>query len=82
MRPPWCRSRAIARVLEAAADEKVMDRLWAAHDRVAGSLTRLARALRLGPMARNTSRNRRGVAPLPEPSGSPPWEYDPGRKPN
>jgi hypothetical protein len=74
--------RAIARVLEAAADEKVMDRLWAAHDRVAGSLTRLARALRLGPMARNTSRNRRGVAPLPEPSGSPPWEYDPGRKPN
>lgn len=74
--------RAIARDLEAADDEKVTDRLRAAHGRVAGTLTRLARALRLGPMARNTSRNRRGVGALPEPSGAPPWEYRPGDKPN
>ncbi|MFZ0599809.1 MAG: hypothetical protein WAN05_00170, partial [Roseiarcus sp.] len=44
--------RAIARDLEAVQDgedaEKTKDRLRNAHGRVAGSLTRLARALRLG----------------------------------
>jgi hypothetical protein len=74
--------RAISRKLEAVEDEKAEAVLWAAHARVAGSLTRLARALRLGAMARNPSRHRRGVAPLPEPSGSPPWEYRPSEKPN
>ena len=72
--------RAIARDLEAAEDEdeeekaKTKDRLRTAHGRVAGSLTRLARALRLGAMARAPSRNRRLLGTV-EPSGPPPWEY-------
>jgi hypothetical protein len=79
--------RTISRKLEAASsspdpDDKAEAVLWAAHARVAGSLTRLARALRLGAMARNPSRHRRGVAPLPELSGALPWEYYPDEKPN
>ena len=74
--------RDIAHDLEAAEDEKAKAVLWTAHGRVAGSLVRLARSLRLGAMARNPSRNRRGVAPLPEPSGAPPWEYEPDEKLN
>ena len=72
--------RAIARDLEAAEDEdeeekaKTKDRLRTAHGRVAGSLTRLARALRLGAMARAPSRNRRPPGTV-EPSGPLPWEY-------
>jgi len=74
--------RAIARDLEAAENEdeeekakaKTKDRLRTAHGRVAGSLTRLARALRLGAMARAPSRNRRLLGTV-EPSGPPPWEY-------
>jgi hypothetical protein len=72
--------RAIAQDLEAAeeAEEdekaKAKDRLRTAHGRVAGSLTRLARALRLGAMARAPSRNRRLPGTV-EPSGPPPWEY-------
>lgn len=73
--------RAIARELEAAEDEKAKDRLWLAHGRVAGSLTRLARALRLGAMARAPSRNRRLPGTV-EPSGPPPWEYRREAKPN
>jgi len=53
---------------------KTKDRLRTAHGRVAGSLTRLARALRLGAMARAPSRNRRLPGTV-EPSGPPPWEY-------
>jgi hypothetical protein len=57
-------------------DEKARDRLRAAHARVAGSLTRLARALRLGAMARNPSRSRRRPG-MSEPSAGPlPWEYE------
>jgi hypothetical protein len=71
--------RAIAHELE-AAEEK--DRLWTAHGRVAGSLTRLARALRLGAMARDPTRSRRRPGTV-EPSGDMPWEYLPGEvKPN
>jgi hypothetical protein len=73
--------RAIARDLEAAEAEdeeeekaKTKDRLRTAHGRVAGSLTRLARALRLGAMARAPSRHRRLPGTV-EPSGPPPWEY-------
>jgi hypothetical protein len=74
--------RVIAHELEAAEDEKAKDRLWLAHGRVAGSLTRLARALRLGAMARAPSRNRRLPGTV-EASGPPPWEYRPGEaKPN
>jgi hypothetical protein len=66
--------RAIAQELEAAEEEKAKDRLRTAHGRVAGSLTRLARALRLGAMARVPSRNRRPAGAV-EPSGPRPWEY-------
>jgi len=65
-----------------AEDEKAKDRLRTAHGRVAGSLTRLARALRLGAMARDPSRSRRRPGTV-EPSGAPPWEYRGGEvKPN
>jgi hypothetical protein len=73
--------RDIAHELEDAEDEKAKAPLWTAHGRVAGSLTRLARALRLGAMARNPSRSRRRPGTV-EPSGVPPWEYRPGDKPN
>jgi hypothetical protein len=73
--------RAIAHELEAAEDEKAKDRLRLAHGRVAGSLTKLARALRLGPMAREPGRHRRAPSTI-EPSGALPWEYRPGDKPN
>lgn len=69
--------RAIARELEAAEEEKAKDRLRTAHGRVAGSLTRLARSLRLGAMARAPSRNRRLPGTV-EPSGPLPWEYRQG----
>jgi hypothetical protein len=57
-----------------AEEEKAKDRLRTAHGRVAGILTRLARALRLGAMARAPSRHRRLPGTV-EPSGPPPWEY-------
>jgi hypothetical protein len=66
--------RTIAHDLEAADDDKAKAVLWAAHGRVAGSLTRLARALRLGAMARDPTRSRRRPGTV-EPSGPPPWEY-------
>jgi hypothetical protein len=66
--------RDIAHELEAAEDEKAKAALWTAHGRVAGSLTRLARALRLGAMARDPTRSRRRPGTV-EPSGPPPWEY-------
>jgi hypothetical protein len=73
--------RAIAQELDAVGGgedaEKAKDRLRTAHGRVAGSLTRLARALRLGAMARAPSRNRRLPGTV-EPSGPPPWEYRQG----
>jgi hypothetical protein len=66
--------RAISGELGAEEEEKAKDRLRTAHVRVAGSLTRLARALRLGAMARAPSRNRRLPGTV-EPSGPLPWEY-------
>jgi hypothetical protein len=68
--------RAIACSLEAAVKEPVKDKLRMAHGRVSATLVRLARALRLGPMARNPSRNTRRPGTV-EPSGPPPWEYEP-----
>jgi hypothetical protein len=73
--------RDIAHDLEAAEDEKAKAALWAAHARVAGTLTRLARALRLGPMARNPSRNRRRPGTV-EADGPLPWEYEPDERLN
>jgi hypothetical protein len=74
--------RAIAHELEAAEAATAKDRLWMAHGRVAVSLTRLARALRLGAMARDPTRSRRRPGTV-EASGTPPWEYLPGEdKPN
>lgn len=72
--------RAIAREL-ANADEKDRAGLRAAHDRRAGALVRLARALRLGAMARAPSRNRRLPGTV-EPSGAMPWEYQSARQPS
>lgn len=66
--------RDIAHELETAEDEKTKAALWTAHGRVAGSLTRLARALRLGAMARDPTRSRRRPGTV-EPSGPLPWEY-------
>jgi hypothetical protein len=68
--------RTISHKLETAADEKAEVALWAAHGRVAGSLTRLARALRLGAMARDPTRSRRRPGTV-EPSGPLPWEFEP-----
>jgi hypothetical protein len=73
--------RAIAHDLETADSETAKDRLRMAHARVAGTLTRLARALRLGPMARNPSRNTRRPGTV-EPIGALPWEYEPEGKLN
>jgi hypothetical protein len=72
--------RVISQALEKAEAES-LPTLWTAHARVAGSLTRLARALRLGPMARNPSRNTRRPGTV-EPSGALPWESVPEGKPN
>jgi hypothetical protein len=72
--------RVISHALEKAEAES-LPTLWTAHGWVAGSLTRLARALRLGAMARDPSRNRRRPGTV-EPSGTPPWEYEPEGKPN
>lgn len=63
-------------------DEKSKDRLRTAHGRAAGTLTRLARALRLGAMARAPSRNRRLPGGTIEPSGPWPWDYEPEGKAN
>jgi hypothetical protein len=68
--------RVIANDLEEAEDDRLKAALWAAQARVAGTLVRLARALRLGPMARNPSRNTRRPGTV-EPSGPLPWEYEP-----
>jgi hypothetical protein len=68
--------RVIAQDLEEVEDGKAKAGLWAAQARVAGTLVRLARALRLGPMARNPSRNTRRPGTV-EPSGTLPWEFDP-----
>jgi hypothetical protein len=64
--------RAIVASLAKAAEDEV-DRLRAAHDRIAGTLVKLARALRLGPMARDaTHRRRPGTV---RPAGERPWDY-------
>ena len=68
--------RAIAGELEAAMSGKAKDGLRLAHGRVVGSLVKLTRALRLGPMARNPSRNTRRPGTV-EPSGELPWEFEP-----
>lgn len=69
------------RTAEDRADgDKTKDRLRAAHGRAAGTMTRLARALRLGAIARNPSRSRRRPG-MAEPIGGPlPWEFDPETK--
>ena len=65
--------RAIAAALANASAEEA-DRLRAAHSRAAGDLVKLARALRLGPMARNAAYNRRRPGTT-RPSGPRPWDY-------
>jgi hypothetical protein len=72
--------RVISHALEKAEAES-LPTLWTAHGRVAGSLTRLARALRLGAMARNPSRNRRRPGTV-EADGPLPWEYEPDERLN
>jgi hypothetical protein len=71
--------RAISGELDAAETETAKAGLRAAHGRVAGSLVRLARALRLGAMARTPppTRQRRLQASTIETSAAPPWEYEP-----
>ena len=69
--------RTIACSLEAAMKETVKEKLRMAHGRVANSLVRLTRALRLGPMARNPSRHGRAPS-LVEPNGPRPWEFELG----
>ena len=73
--------RAIAQelaALEAPEEEdcraKAKNDLRLAHGRVAGTLTRLARALRLGAMARNPSRHSRSPGTVEAP-GPLPWEF-------
>jgi hypothetical protein len=63
--------KAIVAELGKASGEDV-DRLRAAMSRAAGDLVKLARALRLGPMARDDSRRRRGTV---RPTGPRPWDY-------
>ena len=75
------RDGVIAEELKTAESATAKANLWAAQDRVAGSIVRLTRALRLGPMARNPSRNTRRPGTV-EPVGPLPWEYRPGEKPN
>jgi hypothetical protein len=70
------RDGVIAAELKTAESATAKAALWAAQERVAGSLVRLARALRLGPLARNPSRNTRRPGTV-EPSGDLPWEYRP-----
>jgi hypothetical protein len=76
--------RAIAQELDAAETLTAKAALWAAHGRAAGTLTRLSRALRLGPMARNPSRSRRraGTVEAVGASGELPWEYEPDDEPS
>ena len=85
--PIACRRRAaqaeerdIVRDLEAAkaADDSAAKAvLRTAQGRNASSLTRLARALRLGALARDPSRNTRRPGTV-EPAGPLPWEFEPG----
>jgi hypothetical protein len=75
--------RAISRELGEAETEMAKAGLRAAHGRVAGSLVRLARALRLGAMARAPAPSRhRRLQGTVEASAAPPWEYEPDGKPN
>jgi hypothetical protein len=72
--------RDIVRDLEAAkaADDSAAKAvLRTAQGRNASSLTRLARALRLGALARDPSRNTRRPGTV-EPAGPLPWEFEPG----
>jgi hypothetical protein len=70
--------RAISGELETAETDTAKAGLRAAHGRVAGSLVRLARALRLGAMARSPAPSRhRRLQGTVEASGAPPWEYEP-----
>jgi hypothetical protein len=68
--------RDIIQELETAETAPAKAVLWTAHRGVAGSLVRLARALRLGPLARNPSRNTRRPGTV-EPSAPLPWEWEP-----
>ena len=75
--------RDIVRDLEAAKaaeDNQAKAVLRTAQGRNAGSLTRLARALRLGAMARDPTRSRRRPSTV-EPSAPLPWEYEPDDEP-
>ena len=76
--------RAISRELAEAETETGKKELRAVHGRVAGSLVRLARALRLGAMARTPTptRQRRLQASAIDTSAAPPWEYAPEGKVN
>jgi hypothetical protein len=67
--------RSIADELAKAETATAKDKLWMAHGRVSGSLTKLARALRLGAMARDPTRSRRRPGTV-EASGASPWEWD------
>ena len=74
--------RAIVKELDAVAAnaedaDKAKDRLRTAHGRTAGTLTRLAHALRLGAMARNPSRHSRPAGTVEAP-GPLPWEFQAG----
>jgi hypothetical protein len=72
--------RVISKELAAAETETLKKELRAAHGRVAGSLVRLAGALRLGAIARNPSRHRRAESTV-EPNGQKPWEWEPEDEP-
>ena len=63
--------RAIAAALAGSPGDEVAN-LRAALSRAAGDLVRLARSLRLGPLARNANRRRPGTT---RPSGERPWDY-------
>jgi hypothetical protein len=76
--------RAISLELAEAETETAKAGLRAAHGRVAGSLVRLGRALRLGAMARSPAptRNRRLQGTTIETSAAPPWEFEPDERLN
>ena len=65
--------RVIAAELAGAVDEEAIDRSRLALSRAAGDLIKLARALRLGPMARDaTNRRRPGTV---RSSSRRPWDF-------
>jgi hypothetical protein len=70
----------IIKRIEKARTASAKANLWTSHGRVAGTLVRLARALRMGPLARNPSRNTRRPGTV-EPSGELPWEWTPEDEP-